>query len=90
MSTEKQLPEISYPALYVFRAICRKHPDVAERIRGLVQGVMGPIAEEAVTTRPSKGDAYIAVHVTCLLTSEAQRQGVYAAFKADADVLLSL
>ena len=90
MSTEKELPEITYPALYVFRVICRSDPSASERIRNLVQSVIGPIAEDAVTTRPSRGDAYIAVHVTALLTSEEQRQGVYTALKADSGVLLSL
>lgn len=90
MATEKDLPEITYPALYVFRAICRSRPDAPERVRNLVQSVIGPVADDAVTTRPSRGDAYIAVHVTCLLTSEEQRQGVYAALKGDSDILLSL
>lgn len=90
MTTEKQLPEIQYPALYVFRVICKRGEEMSERIRQLVSTVMGPIAEEAITTRPSRGDTYLAVHVTCLLTSEEQRQGVYNALKSDSNVVLSL
>jgi putative lipoic acid-binding regulatory protein len=84
------LPELDYPALYVFRAVARRAPDASTRVRRHVEAVLGPLPDDAVTEKDSSRGTYLAVHVTCLLQGEAQRQDVYARLRADAAVLFTL
>lgn len=85
-----QPPPLEYPALYTFRIIGAHSPLLRGRIRAHVQAVVGLLPDEALSERPSSGGAWLAVHVTCLLTSEAQRRDVYARLHADPQVKLAL
>ena len=84
------LPELEYPLLYVFRVVARKVPDVARRVRQVLEPVVGPLPDDAVTERDSRAGHYAAVHVTCLLASEDQRREAYARLKAEPFVMMML
>jgi putative lipoic acid-binding regulatory protein len=84
------LPELEYPALYVFRAVTRRSPEASQRVRRHVEAVVGTLPVEAVTEKDSSRGTYLAVHVTCLLQGEDQRRAVYARLRADAEVLFTL
>ena len=88
--SQPPLPELQYPLLYVFRVVARKVPDVARRVRQVVEPVVGPLPDDAVTERDSRAGAYAAVHVSCLLQSEAQRRDAYARIKAEPFVVMML
>jgi putative lipoic acid-binding regulatory protein len=86
-----ELPQvIQYPGTYTFRVIARHHPDVVERLRFIVQAVVGEAPIEAVTNRESAAGNYLSVHLSCLLVSEEQRRDVYFRLKADPLVKLTL
>jgi putative lipoic acid-binding regulatory protein len=87
---EPTLPELEYPALYVFRAVTRRSSDAAERVRRHVEAVVGPLPDDAVTERDSSRGTYLAVHVACLLQSETQRREIYARLKGDGEVVFML
>jgi len=89
MSTAS-LPELEYPLLYVFRVVTRKVPDVARRVRQVLEAVVGPLPDDAVTERDSRAGQYTAVHVSCLLSSEEQRRDAYARLKAEPFVMMML
>lgn len=88
--SEPSLPPIEYPTLYVFRVVAHHAADAAQTIRRHVESVLGPLADENVTTSPSSAGRYVSVRVTCFLTSEEQRVDVYARLKGDTRVILVL
>jgi putative lipoic acid-binding regulatory protein len=87
---DAQPPPLEYPALYVFRLIGRRSPGLREHVRLLIQSVVGVLPDEALTERKSSAGAYLALHVSCLLTSEEQRREVYLKLKADPQVVFTL
>jgi putative lipoic acid-binding regulatory protein len=90
MSETPDTPPLEYPALYTFRVIGQRSAALRANVRRHVQAVVGLLPDEAITERPSSGGAWLAVHVTCLLATEAQRQDVYARFHADPLIKLAL
>ena len=81
---------ISYPALYIFRVVALYDPNLRERVRLIVQSVVGPIPEEALSERASAHGKYRAIHVTCVLESEEQRIAVYEKLREEPAVRLRL
>ena len=79
-----------YPQLYVFRFVTQRLPDVRTLVRRLVELEVGPLPDEAATERDSSGGKYAAVHVSCVLQSEAQRRAVYVRVRAESWVILGL
>lgn len=90
MSNQPELPQLEYPLLYTFRIIGTRSATLREHVRTQVQAVVGVIPDDAVTERESAKGNYLAVHVSCLLTSEDQRRGVYARFHGDPRIKLAL
>ncbi len=88
--SEPTLPELEYPALYVFRVVTRRAPAASQRVRGHVEAVVGALPDDAVTEKDSSRGTYLAVHVTCLLQSDGQRRDVYARLRADGEVVFTL
>jgi len=83
-------PPISYPALYTFRVVGQHTAGLRERIRVIVQSVVGSLPDDALSERASSGGKYQAIHVSCLLLSEEQRREVYVKLKAEPTVVMSL
>ena len=80
-------PLIEYPTLYTFKAMGLAGVTFVERIRGLVEGVLGKLEDGAVATRPSSGGKYVSVSFHVFLEREEQRRKVYEAFHADKSVV---
>ena len=91
MADLQQTPEpIEYPSLYIFRVVALYDPTLRERMRLIVQSIVGPIPDDALSERPSAHGKYRAIHVTCLLQSEEQRIAVYEKLREDPAVKLRL
>ena len=71
-------------------ARARRSPGLREHVRLLIQSVVGVLPDEALTERKSSAGAYLALHVSCLLTSEEQRREVYLKLRADPQVVFTL
>jgi putative lipoic acid-binding regulatory protein len=92
MPTPEEIPALptSYPALYTFRVITRHGPGVRDRVRLMVQSIVGTVPDDAVTERLSGAGNYRALHVTCLLASEDMRRDVYVKLRTDPAVMMTL
>ncbi len=90
MTSPAETPKLEYPQLYVFRFVAKRVPEARARIKTLVELEVGPLPDDAVTERDSSAGKYAAVHVSCLLQSEAQRRAVYLRVRAEPWVLLGL
>src|SRR4051812_31213498 len=88
--SDQKPPLLEYPALYTFRVIGKRSPALREHVRLIVQSVLGPVAEDSVTVRPSAQGNYLAVHVTVLLQTEEQRVAVYGKLYGDPMIVMSL
>ena len=71
--------QIDYPTRYVFKAV-GPAGGVRARMLQLIQAVVGPVGDAAVSTRLSGAGKYEAVSVEVTLRSEEERRQVYAAF----------
>ena len=87
MSEQQPPPLIDYPTHYTFKAMGLAGATFVERIRGLVEGVLGKLSNEAVAVRPSSGGKYVSVSLHVFLESEEQRRRVYEAFHGDKSVV---
>jgi putative lipoic acid-binding regulatory protein len=72
---------IDYPTFYTFKAM-----GLAGTVRGrmleLIAAVLGPVADGAVTVRPSSAGKYESVSAHVYLRSEEERRRIYEAFHA--------
>jgi len=84
---ESPPPLIDYPTHYTFKAMGLSGVTFVERIRGLVESILGRLGDEAVSTRPSSGGKYVSVSFHVFLEREEQRRKVYEAFHADKSVV---
>ena len=83
-------PPLEYPALFTWRVIGQGGDALKTHARRSVEAVLGPVADDAITERDSRAGNYRAVHVTCLLQSEEQRQDIYSRLRASPLVVLVL
>ena len=84
------LQVMTYPGEYTFRMVAHSLPDMKERVRVLVQSIVGEIPDHAIGERPSAAGKYMAYHVTCMLVSEEQRRDVYLRLKTEPAILMTL
>lgn len=85
-----KLPVVEYPCDYRFRAIGFAGNDFPAHVRGLVERVVGPVAPDSCSVRPSAGGRYESVTVHCELDSEEARRAIYQAFWEDERVVFYL
>ena len=82
-------PLLVYPLDYVFKAIGLAGDDFADHACGLVaQAAL--LAPRDVTVRESSGGKYLSVSIVVRLSSEAEREAVYRALRADRRVVYCL
>ncbi|MBS2024433.1 MAG: DUF493 domain-containing protein [Deltaproteobacteria bacterium] len=74
-------PLITYPTYYTFKAMGLT--GIRKRILELVEGVLGPIDEGSVSTRPSSAGKYESITVQVYLRTEDERRRVYEAFHSE-------
>ena len=72
---------IEYPTEYVFKAMGLL--GISARIRELVEGIVGPLSDDAFAERPSSKGRYVSVSVSVRLLDEEQRKRVYQAFHSE-------
>ncbi len=77
---------MSFPVKLIGRDDGRFH-DIA---RALLEPIIGPLDDSAISEAPSSGGAYLALTVTFTATSRAQLDEVYQALSGSDDVLFSL
>ena len=58
--------------------------------KALMEPIIGPIPDTAISEAPSRAGAYIALTVTFTATSREQLDSLYEALSASDDVLFSL
>jgi putative lipoic acid-binding regulatory protein len=75
------LPKVSidYPTFYTFKAMGLTGT-VRARMLELIAAVLGPVADGAVTVRPSSAGKYESVSAHVYLRSEDERRRIYQAF----------
>jgi putative lipoic acid-binding regulatory protein len=80
-------PLIDYPTHYTFKAMGLAGAEFVARVRGLVESVMGKLADDALVERPSSGGKYVSVSIHCFLENEDQRRAVYHAFHGEKSIV---
>jgi len=89
MSTP-EAPGFSYPTEYPVKVFGLAAADFARHVVALVERATGTEAIDQPLIRESSGGKYLAVTVTLVLTSEAQRLALYEALRADPRVVHAL
>ena len=79
-------PEI--PGEYVFKIFGRQSATLVERVRAIIDGTFGAVADEAVTVRESSAQRYLSVTVVVWVDERRQLEEAYAQLKAEPEVLL--
>lgn len=79
-------PEI--PGEYVFKIFGRQSSTLVERVRAIIDGTFGAVADEAVTVRESSAQRYLSVTVVVWVDERRQLEEAYAQLKAEPEVLL--
>jgi putative lipoic acid-binding regulatory protein len=76
-----------YPAQYQFKAMGLASDEFVQRVRALVESVLGPLDDSAIARRPSSAGKYVSVQINVVLKSEEQRRAVYHAFHGDKSIV---
>ena len=90
MSDDANNDVMQFPMAFPVKIIGRDDGRFHDIARGLIEPIIGPVPDDAITASPSRGGAYIALTVTFTATSREQLDAVYQALSASDDVLFSL
>lgn len=83
-------PPLDYPALFTWRVVGEGGRALREHARRSVEAVLGAVADDAISERPSASGNFLSVRVTCLLKSEDERRAIYERLRASPLVRLVL
>ncbi len=82
-------PLIEYPTVYAFKVMGRREDGFEEWVRGLFSRLLGTeVARDSIAENVSKQGTYISLTVSLYLTSEEQRQAIYAGIHAEKQRIL--
>lgn len=81
---------IGFPNLYTFKVVGMNKPGFARRMRNVVVAVVGEKTEIEIAPQWSKGAKYISLSISTIVMSKEQLLEVYAGFKKDEDVVMTL
>lgn len=81
---------IGFPNLYTFKVIGKNKPGFALRMREVVISVVGDKTAIEVAPTWSGGGNYISISISTILMTKEQLLEIYAGFKKDEDVVMTL
>lgn len=81
---------LEFPCNYPVKAFGNNVAGFAQHIRDLLAPIIGKVDDDAVDTRMSKGNRYLAVTIHFEATSKDQVDAVYEALTADNRVVMAL
>lgn len=90
MSDFDNPPPLDYPVLFTWRVVGQGGDALRAHAKASVESVLGPVADDAITERPSSSGKFNSVRVTCLMHSEEQRRQIYENLRASPLVSLVL
>lgn len=77
MSDFENPPPLDYPILFTWRIVGSGGDALRSHAKRSVESVLGPVADDAITERPSTSGKFNSVRVTCLMHNEEQRRKIY-------------
>ena len=90
MAGEQDDSVMQFPMEFPVKIIGRDDGGFRKTARDLIEPIIGPVADDAITEAPSSAGAYIALTVTFTATSREQLDALYQALSDSEDVLFSL
>ncbi|WP_348675751.1 DUF493 domain-containing protein [uncultured Abyssibacter sp.] len=81
---------LEFPCEYPVKAFGNNTAGFAQHLQQLLLPIIGPVDNDRVDTRMSRGNRYLAVTITFEATSKDQVDAVYEALTADPRVVMSL
>jgi putative lipoic acid-binding regulatory protein len=78
----------TFPCEYTFKIFGRQSDSFVGRVEAIVAATFGPLARGAVSERASSGGKYLSVTIVQWVERKEQLEEVYAALKAEPEVLL--
>jgi len=78
----------TFPCDYTFKIFGKHSETFVERVRAIVGQTFGELADAAVSLRSSSGGRYLSITISQWVESREQLEVVYAALKAEPEVLL--
>lgn len=81
---------LEFPCDYPVKVFGGNDPGFAQHVRDLLSPIIGAADNDAVDTRMSKGNRYLAVTIRFQATSKDQVDAVYEALSADSRVVMAL
>ena len=81
---------LEFPCDYPVKVFGGNTPDFTRHVRDLLAPIIGAVADDAVDTRMSKSNRYLAVTIRFEATSKDQVDAVYEALTADTRVVMAL
>ena len=85
-----QRSPLEFPCDYAVKVLGRSTPDFRARILEVVTARLGPVTEEKISERPSRGGKYVALTCTVHAESREELDGLYRALHATGLVLVAL
>lgn len=78
----------TFPCEYTFKIFGRQSETFAARVQLIVAATFGPLADDAVSERSSSGGKYVSLTIVQWVERREQLEEVYAALKAEPEVIL--
>ncbi len=78
----------TFPCEYTFKIFGRQSETFADRVQSILAATFGPLAAGALSARNSSGGKYVSLTIVQWVDRREQLEEVYAALKADPEVLL--
>ncbi len=78
----------TFPCEYTFKIFGRQNDTFAARVQAIVAATFGPLDADAVSERASSGGKYVSLTIVQWVDRREQLEEVYAALKAEPEVLL--
>lgn len=79
-----------FPCQFPIKAMGKNIPNLDAIVVAIINRHVDNLSENAVTTRLSKGDKFIAITVEIEAQSKAQLEAVYTDLKACPDIIMTL
>lgn len=84
-------PLVEYPTSYAFKVMGKPEDGFSEHIRLKFTRLLGvEVGAEAMSENASKAGKYVSITVTVVLTTEEQRQAIYADIHSDERIVYYL
>jgi len=81
---------IEFPCAFPIKMMGRDTPEFRATARSLIEGHVGPVAEDSIKSNLSGKGNFVSITITVTATSQQQLDDIYREVSAHDDVLMAL